>query len=52
MLDMETPKSDYGLSLQTLHRMPSETWERRPVFPTFFIMNQDALRLQFSVILP
>ena len=36
MLDMETPIFDHDLSLQTLHRMPSETWEHRPVSPTFF----------------
>jgi len=36
MLDMETSNSDYVPSLQTLHRMPSETWEHRPVSPTFF----------------
>ena len=35
-LDIETLIFDYDLSLQTLHRMPSETWERRPVIPTFF----------------
>jgi len=37
MLDIKTPIFDHVPSLQTLHRMPSDTWERRPVFPTFFI---------------
>jgi len=38
-LDKKSHLSFYGVSLQTLHRMPSDQWEYRPVIPTAFFLT-------------
>jgi hypothetical protein len=54
-IDRNPVQSHLACSLQTLHRMPSESWGHRPVLPTiFFIPNPfevfDDESLKFSVI--
>ena len=56
-IDRNPVKSHLACSLQTLHRMPSESWGHRPVLPTIFFMlvlhqskPYPKSNLQFSVI--
>jgi len=39
VLDKKHRVCNYELSLQTLHRMPSEQWGCRPAFPTVFFYS-------------
>ena len=53
-IDRNSAKSHIGYSLQTLHRMPSESWGHRPVLPTIFfyagmISVQALPKIQFAV---
>jgi len=41
ILDKKAPLFINDLSLQTLHRMPSEQWGYRPVFPTVIFLSTD-----------
>ena len=43
-LDSKADLDDIVISLQTLHRMPSEQWGYRPVFPTVFFCLKNPLR--------
>ena len=56
-IDRNPALSHIAYSLQTLHRMPSESWGHRPVLPTIFFMlvlhqskPYPKSNLQFSVI--
>jgi len=53
-IDRNPAKSQIDNSLQTLHRMPSESWGHRPVLPTIFfyagmISVQALPKIQFAV---
>ncbi len=43
LIDIERRSGYIINSLQTLHRMPSDTWERRPVFPTFIYSDNKTI---------
>ena len=53
-IDRNPVKSHLACSLQTLHRMPSESWGHRPVLPTIFfyagMISVKALpKIQFAI---
>ena len=53
-IDRNPAKSQIDNSLQTLHRMPSESWGHRPVLPTIFfyagMISVKALpKIQFAI---
>ena len=54
VLDKKSPQLFYGISLQTLHRMPSDQWGYRPVIPTafFLTLSKEGIKQAFGVPIP
>jgi hypothetical protein len=54
VLDQKSQILFYGISLQTLHRMPSDQWGYRPVIPTafFLTLSKEGIKQAFGVPIP